>query len=119
MLMVVMAAAAALLVQTVPAGEPVGQPTSAQFENARRLLDERLLDFPSARFRDVRADQGRICGFVNAKNAMGAYTGWKPFGVMGSSGGLIWIDDPFMLEPLCTPALRETPADYSERLAKG
>ena len=75
------------------------------------------MDYPSARFRDVRADAGRVCGFVNAKNQLGAYTGWKPFGVAGESGSLIWIDDPYMLEPLCPPAFLATPVDYSDRLS--
>lgn len=57
----------------------------------RRHLDEQLIDYPSARFRDVFVSAnpqaeaeggtvgGYLCGFINSKNRMGGYTGWKRF----------------------------------------
>ncbi|WP_100259298.1 hypothetical protein [Qipengyuania seohaensis] len=72
-------------------------------EEARKALDDQLTDYPSARFRGVRArivpsvyssDEGQsdkvpwthrggpilvLCGQINAKNRMGGYTGWSDF----------------------------------------
>lgn len=54
----------------------------------RRVFDREMLDYPSARFRDVHvtvnldvpAPRGAyLCGYVNGKNRMGAYTGWQQF----------------------------------------
>jgi hypothetical protein len=44
-------------------------------------LDTRLVDYPSARFRNVRiaADLSYACGEVNSRNQMGGMTGWAPF----------------------------------------
>lgn len=118
MMLLVVAALAAL--QAAPAEfPPRGTPSEAQFAHARRELNERLFDYPSARFRDVRGDDTRICGYVNAKNRMGAYTGWKLFGVLGSEGSLVWIGDDYMLEPMCTPALMSSPTDRTARMEGG
>lgn len=38
-----------------------------------------LLDPYSAQYRDIREKDGAICGEVNAKNRMGAYTGYTLF----------------------------------------
>lgn len=52
---------------------------------ARKVFDAELRDYPSARFRDVTADKAPIgggiwfCGYVNARNAFGAYQGWRRF----------------------------------------
>lgn len=115
--MFVMLAAAAAVLQSVSAGEPRGTPSDAQFARVREALNEQLMDYPSARFRDVRADGSRVCGFVNAKNAMGAYIGWRPFGVIDSArGAVLVVDDAYLIEPICTPALMATEADHHERL---
>lgn len=111
LLMIVAAAAALQAVTDVPAR---GAPSEAQFAHARQALEERLLDYPSARFRGVRADDTRVCGYVNAKNAMGAYSGWKLFGVLDTPGTpIIVIDDAYMSDPICTPSLMRTRRDYS------
>lgn len=60
-------------------------PTAAA--KTRDAFDRRLADYPSARFREVRAVRAdanpapniRFCGLVNAKNRMGAYGGWERF----------------------------------------
>lgn len=68
---------------------------AAKLPTARSVLDRSLGDYPSARFRAVRVSYGTdatsigFCGEVNAKNAMGGYTGWRPF-------FLIVNDDPFV-----------------------
>ena len=69
----ILAAMAALQTPTIGPVRP------AQLSEARTALDERLFDLPSARFRDVRGNSLVLCGFVNAKNRMGAYAGWKRF----------------------------------------
>lgn len=116
--MLIMIAAVAAL-QALPAGEPRGAPSEAQFARVRAELDRQLLDYPSARFRDVRADGTRVCGYVNSKNAMGGYVGWRLFGALDSSAGAVLvIDDPHMTEPICTPALMNSRGDYSEQIRK-
>jgi hypothetical protein len=51
----------------------------------RTAFDDKLLDYRSARFKDVRlyysTEKSPIvaCGGVNAKNRMGGYTGWARF----------------------------------------
>lgn len=76
-----------------------------------------MLDYPSARFRQVRADGYRICGLVNGKNALGAYSGWKAFGILDTpQRALLHIDEPSMTEVICTRALLATSTDYSDRL---
>jgi len=57
---------------------------------ARVEFENRLADYPSARFRDVTAHYTDysgdrhfyLCGFVNSKNPFGGYAGWKPFVIM-------------------------------------
>lgn len=114
MILMVMAVVAALA-QT-PAEGPQKLPSDAQFRAARNALDAKLLDYPSARFRDVHADHFRICGMVNARNSLGAYTGWKQFGVLGSgqTGSIAYFDDrPADLADLCA---NHTDQDFSERM---
>jgi hypothetical protein len=56
-------------------------------QKAPPLFEKQLRDYPSARFRDVTGhyvdyDGDRyfyLCGYVNSKNAFGAYEGWTPF----------------------------------------
>lgn len=54
----------------------------------KKALEDQLLDYSSAKFKDVRAgyDRSRIeqygvvfCGEVNGKNSFGGYTGWTTF----------------------------------------
>ncbi len=65
--------------------------TDANLERiARDVMTDQLLDAPSARFQKLRALVDRthkgqtkiICGEVNAKNAMGAYVGFRRFVVL-------------------------------------
>jgi hypothetical protein len=48
-------------------------------EKAKRAVAEQLLDPASALFRNVVSEAGKVCGEVNAKNKMGAYTGFSRF----------------------------------------
>lgn len=57
---------------------------SAAVEEARAVLDDKLLDYPAARFRTVRlvkTDVGfnAFCGDLNVTNRMGGYMGWRAF----------------------------------------
>lgn len=85
-----------------------------------------MLDYPSARFRDVRATvlHGQIkpimCGFVNGKNRMGAYAGWTPFALSEVDGeAFLVMDDPKMVEIFCRirPERDIDTKDYSADLS--
>lgn len=62
-------------------------------EHAKAVLDEALLDYQTARFKNVRAvfhadwrSRERdyyLCGEMNVRNRMGAYTGWREFVITG------------------------------------
>ncbi len=117
-------ALAALASQASPptTAPPAG---SAQFVVAQRLLDERLLDYPSARFRDVRGDERILCGFVNSKNRMGAYVGWTRFAVtFFTEEPRVMLDDPdgaddVLLDAFCgDDGQRLSGRDYSTNLTR-
>ncbi len=61
----------------------------AGLEVGRRVMDDQLKDYATARFRTVTAMLKRpggvvvFCGLINSKNSYGAYTGWKPFVLTG------------------------------------
>nr|WP_317892390.1 hypothetical protein [uncultured Sphingomonas sp.] len=68
---------------------------------AREALSGSLKDVRSAEFRNLtessKADENGvrlICGEVNAKNAFGAYTGFKKFMVPSTGGEAMIADDP-------------------------
>ena len=48
---------------------------AADLKAARAAVSRTLKDPSSARFEDVAARPGAVCGFVNAKNSMGGYAG--------------------------------------------
>ena len=57
---------------------------------AKRMIAERMKDPESVKFgKVVRRQNGIVCGYVNAKNAMGGYTGEKGFIVMM---GKAWLE---------------------------
>lgn len=112
---------AALAAGTVQAAAEPGPPTDAHFTSARRAFDEKLLDHTSARFRDVHGDAGAVCGFVNAKNRMGAYTGWTRFVVLFTSPPRLEIEEAgkenIFVDVICKEDdARTTGPDYSDRL---
>jgi len=93
----------------------------------RAQFDATLLDYPSARFREVRvttnpvadAESGRkgpgyLCGFVNSKNRMGAYVGWQRF--MATADDLIIEGDPMfdgVIDGACGRNAAHDPVDRS------
>lgn len=117
MLMVVMATAVALQV--------AGPVTPAQIESARAALDAKLLDYPSARFRGVSGNGYAICGSVNAKNRMGAYSGWARFVTIWREGSTtLYVEEagkeaPLVLQTFCgegrAPVSRDLSADLTGR----
>lgn len=112
---------AALAAATVQAATPLGPPTEAQFTAARLALNEGLIDYPSARFRDVRGSSAAICGFFNAKNRMGAYAGWTRFAFVNLTEPRLYVDgqgsDHILLDGLCgEDGKQQTGRDYSDRV---
>lgn len=63
---------------------------------AKREVRRNLIDPTSARFESVYENHktGAVCGFVNAKNRMGAYVGAKPFVYEKSSGATLVQEPP-------------------------
>lgn len=81
--------------QTKPASKAKlaapAEPYSFSPTNKRDIIAQvkfKLLDGESARWRWPKhvEEFGLYCGFVNAKNHMGAYTGFTPFMVIGGVG---------------------------------
>lgn len=65
---------------------------------AKDAVRAQLVDPDSAQFKDIQADGVTVCGFVNAKNRMGGYTGLKRFVYIdvGDTGSVtIEQDSPF------------------------
>lgn len=116
MLMMIAALAALLQAQTpVRTDEPASAET---FAGAREALDKALLDYPTARFRDVVASRRVVCGKVNSKNRMGAYAGWSDFVVYVDEEPTAFIDDDIMMDALCNERNRPQSPDYSEQIRK-
>ena len=85
-----------ILAATVP--PPIQAETKAHFEME-------LFDAESARwkFEDYRGDF-LVCGYVNAKNRMGAYVGFQPFYFNAKDGtGRIYApgEDAWLFRTLC------------------
>lgn len=95
---------------------------------ARAALDQKLFDYPAARFRDVRAVEyveqvGAIgfCGKVNGKNRVGGYTGWDDFTVIvvpdGAKGGSAVFHGPFAVASCrLGKRVRALPGEFSADL---
>lgn len=104
-------------------GTGPGPVAPSQIAGAKQALDAQLLDYPSARFRDVRGTEAALCGFVNAKNRVGAYTGWSRFAWLTvTDNHRLLIDDAegtndIMLDAFCgEDGLRNQGRDYSEQM---
>lgn len=112
---------------------PVTQAETARYvtavlPKARDLLDRELIDYPSARFREVRASgaplglSATFCGFINARNRAGGFTGWEPFMLRISDGSeALYVGTegaaPDMIKVLCLASRRVlVDGDFSDRL---
>lgn len=71
--------------------------TDQEVAHVREVMALNLLDSESARFRDVCSFERKLdrtapdrsfCGLVNAKNAFGAFTGFRRF-FSGAKGGMV------------------------------
>ncbi len=61
-------------------------------QTALQAVSDEMVDPWSARFRNVTKPRANVyCGEVNAKNRMGAYTGFSRFAVMVPSGGKPYV----------------------------
>ncbi len=74
---------AALVLALIPAPAMAAAPlTPAEKAAVSQSLSGILLDAESARWRWLSPTEGNVilyCGFVNAKNSYGAYSGFRPF----------------------------------------
>lgn len=117
MIVMMMAAVAAMQ------GSGPGPVTDAQVRSARSAFDEQLLDFPSARFKDVTGNGYVLCGQVNAKNRVGAYIGWTPFAAVWREGRTsIYIQEadaepPLVLQTFCAEGRAPVSRDFASELA--
>lgn len=86
-------------------------------QQTRVALDNRLPDLPSARLRDIKMVRMQawnsqsptyyICGEINSKNRLGAYTGWRQFFSMRRDNGdvAVYFDTDLpgvMRDGICT-----------------
>lgn len=115
---------AALAAGGLQAATPVGPPSAALLGAAKDALDRQMFDYPSARFRDVRGNAMVICGFVNGKNRMGAYGGWKRFAYTElANDPSLYVEgsddvDDLMLNGFCgVDGRRMTGPDFTARIA--
>lgn len=97
---------------------------SAEAVRVRKTLDDQLLDYPAARFRNVRAaylesggpDTVRLCGEINPRNRAGGYNGWQPFAAT-SDPEIFKIGDEVFYPALCeSDGLVFDTRDYSSDL---
>lgn len=69
-----------------PKPDKIGPITEDEKAAVRNYFDAILFDGLSARWKYTRGKGDVICGTVNAKNRMGAYTGWVPYYFSGGTG---------------------------------
>ena len=86
------AAGQALGPQLAPQRSPM--PSDPAFAAAENAIKGELNDPGSARFIGVQRKPGAICGYVNARNAAGGYTGAKLFVYVLSTGEARLLDQP-------------------------
>ncbi|WP_139800012.1 hypothetical protein [Plesiomonas shigelloides] len=88
------------------------QATASEEKSAKALVVEQLKDPNSAIFGEIWAMKGTnghrsICGYVNAKNSYGGYTGKKMFNILSISSGNVIIEGSGslgdLLPQLCMP----------------
>lgn len=78
MALVILAGASAAAAQTVVDGSEAGVGTEAA-QTALSLIGQQMRD-PEAKVADLRIGRaGALCGTVDVRNRMGAYTGPRPF----------------------------------------
>lgn len=90
---------AAALVGSAPALALPGKPlTAAHKKQIASAVKQQLKDPESAQFRWPAPHKfGLYCGWVNAKNSYGGYTGFQPFMIMGGVGDGPKSDGSFLV----------------------
>lgn len=68
-------------------------PNASEAAKAKAAVSRVLKDPASAQFEGLFTHPGAVCGFVNARNSFGGYTGRRPFGY------IIAQDVAYVLEP--------------------
>jgi hypothetical protein len=92
-----------------------------KIKRAKQLAVRDLIDPNSAQFRDVVVRGAAVCGELNGKNRMGAYTGFSRF-VVDISSSLAHIDPHFdfadliSARDLCS-SIRSNPYSYGSSLS--
>lgn len=67
-------------------------PNSVELKSIKSALANRLKDPDSIKLSEIRVKDDYVCGFINAKNSYGGYTGKKPFyGMLMSQGRLFGV----------------------------
>lgn len=101
-------------------------PFKALISVMRLELDGRLLDYQTARFKSValgyRDGKQVICGLYNAKNRMGAYSGWAVFyGFTGDAPRIVILgadEEPaFSYDYHCGAQTAWLPGDWTAAVA--
>lgn len=84
--------------------------TEAELIDAKKTVISQLKDPESARFGEIWALSGTngrrsVCGYINAKNSYGGYTGNKMFSIISSGKVIIQGNDPLsgLLPGICLP----------------
>lgn len=119
---------------SVPARSAPAQPVAVTPEVirvAREKLDTAMVDYPSARFREVRAalwtgrlrpDQPPVtmvvfCGQVNMRNRMGGMNGWQGFSLRtGAEIMPLFVDRRPGMASVCSQGVPLGDEDYSDAL---
>ena len=92
------AIAAVALCSTAASALPSKPLTVAHKKQIAAAVTEKLKDPDSAKFRWPAVQEwGLYCGWVNAKNSYGGYTGFKPFMITGGVGGGPKSDGSFLI----------------------
>jgi len=75
---------------------------SSPERDAAQAARAAMADPDSAQTTKVRmADDGLVCGLINARNAFGAYVGFQPFAYYPVTRVVILTDDLERLPPVC------------------
>ncbi|MDO1476496.1 hypothetical protein [Comamonas thiooxydans] len=84
--------------------------TEAEIDDAKKTVISQLKDPESARFGEIFALSGTngkrsVCGYINAKNSYGGYTGDKMFSIISSGSVVIQGSGPLggLLPGICLP----------------
>lgn len=94
---------------------------SENFDEAKKAAAYKLIDPASAQFRDLRRRGDHICGQINGKNRMGAYSGYTDFYAFEDNGE--WFAEFFPEDSynnrFYSTCTRKTDKELKGELARG